>query len=91
MPLCLWLLGTNLCTTGLSCSLLCDKCDSSTWRCPADYSGDTLIFVFKENSVTVVAGRPLGAPGNMILSQEQRSKFAEDQTHRNWEEERLSY
>lgn len=37
--------------------------------------GDTLIFIFKENSVAVVARRPLGAPGNMIVSQEQRGKL----------------
>lgn len=37
--------------------------------------------------MTVAAGRPLGAPGNMILSQEQRGKFSEDQMHRNREEE----
>lgn len=37
--------------------------------------GDTLIFIFKENSVAVVARRPLGAPGNMMVSQEQRGKL----------------
>lgn len=37
--------------------------------------GDTPIFIFKENSVAVVAGRPLGGPGNMIVSQEQRGKL----------------
>lgn len=87
MPLCPWVRAQLVFLVLCSELLSCGRCDSSTWRCPADCSGDSLIFIFKENSVTVAAGRPLGTPGNMILSQEQRGEFVEDQMRRNREEE----
>lgn len=58
-------------------------CDISTWRCPAHCSGDIFIFIFKENFCGSLCHQGLsGAPGNMILSEEQRGKFAEDQMQR---------
>lgn len=64
-------------------------CDISTWRCLAYCSGDVFIFLFKENFHGSLCHQgPSGAPGNMILSEEQRDKFAEDQMQRHRERRR---
>lgn len=61
-------------------------CDISTWRWLACCSGDVFIFLFKENFRGSLCHQgPSGAPGNMILSEEQRGKFAEDQMQRHRE------
>lgn len=61
-------------------------CDISTWRCLAYCSGDVFIFLFKENFRGSLCHQgPSGARGNMILSEEQRGKFAEDQMQRHRE------
>lgn len=55
-------------------------CDISTWRCLAYCSWDVFIFLFKENFHGSLCHQgPSGAPGNVIPSEEQRGKFAEDQ------------
>lgn len=92
-PLLPRVLGTHPHTTwsgpalfcALGCCLLVGR-DISTWRCLADCSGDIFIFLFKENFHGSLCHQgPLGAPGNMILSEEQRGKFAEDQMQRHCE------
>ena len=52
-------------------------------------SGDVFIFLFKEHFLGSLCYKgPSGAPGDMILSEEKRGKFAVDQTQRHREGQR---
>lgn len=64
-------------------------CDISSWGCLTYCSGDVFIFFFKENFCGSLCHQgPSEAPGNIILSKEQRGKFAADQMQKHHERRR---